>query len=95
MYIAFSMGKTNMEKIVVEVEVNWMEAGVRNKLVGKITEIKGDDMMSLIKMTVDGWNTSPLVSSVMTKESLQDANFKEGDTVEALIKAVNVVFVKH
>lgn len=95
MYIAFSMGKTNMEKIVVEVEVNWMEAGVRNKLVGKITEIKGDNMMSLIKMTVDGWNTSPLVSSVMTKESLQDANFKEGDTVEALIKAVNVVFVKH
>ncbi len=31
-----------------------MEAGVRNKLVGKITEIKGDNMMSLIKMTVDG-----------------------------------------
>jgi molybdopterin-binding protein len=30
----------------------------------------------------------------MTKESLEDAGFKEGDTVEALIKAINVVFVK-
>lgn len=31
-----------------------MEAGVRNKLVGRITEIKSDEVMSLIKMTVDG-----------------------------------------
>jgi molybdopterin-binding protein len=31
----------------------------------------------------------------MTEESLRDAAFKEGDTVEALIKAINVVFVKH
>jgi molybdopterin-binding protein len=31
----------------------------------------------------------------MTKESLEDTGFKKGDTVEALIKAINVVFVKH
>jgi len=30
----------------------------------------------------------------MTKESLEDAGFKKGDKVEALIKAINVVFVK-
>jgi len=72
-----------------------MEAGVRNKLVGRITEIKSNEVMSLIKMTVDGWGDFPLISSVMTRESLQDANFKEGDTVEALVKAVNVVFVKN
>ncbi|MCS4464594.1 hypothetical protein JTT01_12805 [Clostridium botulinum] len=28
------------------------------------------------------------------KESLEDAGFKEGDRVEALVKAINVVFVK-
>lgn len=71
-----------------------MEAGVRNKLIGKVEEIKADNVMAQIKMTVDGWNNSPLVTSVMTKESLEDAGFKEGDTVEALIKAINVVFVK-
>jgi len=30
----------------------------------------------------------------MTRESLEDAGFKEGDRVEALVKAINVVFVK-
>jgi molybdopterin-binding protein len=30
----------------------------------------------------------------MTKDSLEDANFKNGDTVGALVKAINVVIVK-
>lgn len=30
----------------------------------------------------------------MTRESLEDSGFKQGDKVEALIKAVNVIFVK-
>lgn len=76
-------------------EVLYMEAGVRNKLFGVIDEIKRDDIMALVKMSVDGWNNAPEVASVMTRESLDDAGFKEGDTVEALIKAVNVVFVKN
>lgn len=71
-----------------------MEAGVRNKIIGKVDEIKADNVMAQIKMTVDGWATSPVVTSVMTKESLEDAGFKEGDKVEALVKAINVVFVK-
>jgi len=71
-----------------------MQVGVRNKLYGKIDEIKMDQLMAQIKMTVDGWNNSPVVTSVMTRESLEDAGFKQGDKVEALIKAVNVIFVK-
>lgn len=71
-----------------------MEAGVRNKLVGKVEEIKSDTVMAQIKMSVDGWANSPVITSVMTKESLEDAGFKQGDTVEALIKAINVVFVR-
>ena len=71
-----------------------MEVGVRNKLFGTIDEIKADQLMAQIKMTVDGWNNSPVVTSVMTRESLEDAGFKQGDRVEALIKAVNVVFLK-
>ena len=32
----------------------FVEAGVRNKIIGKIDEIKRDDIMAQIKMTVDG-----------------------------------------
>lgn len=31
-----------------------MEAGVRNKIIGKVDEIKFDNVMAQIKMTVDG-----------------------------------------
>ncbi|APQ72364.1 hypothetical protein RSJ9_864 [Clostridium botulinum] len=31
-----------------------MEAGVRNKIIGKVDEIKVDNVMAQIKMTVDG-----------------------------------------
>lgn len=31
-----------------------MEAGVRNKLVGVIEEIKTDDLMALVKISVEG-----------------------------------------
>ncbi|AJD30993.1 hypothetical protein VT96_0217380 [Clostridium sporogenes] len=31
-----------------------MEAGVRNKIIGKVDEIKSDNVMAQIKMTVDG-----------------------------------------
>jgi molybdopterin-binding protein len=30
----------------------------------------------------------------MTKDSLEDSGFRKGDHVEALVKAINVVFVK-
>jgi molybdopterin-binding protein len=34
------------------------------------------------------------IASVMTRESLEEVGFKQGDNVTALIKAINVVFVK-
>ena len=72
-----------------------MEAGVRNQLSGTIEEIKSDEIMALVRMAVDGWQNFPVVASVMTRESLEDSGFKEGDHVKALIKAINVVFVKN
>ena len=67
-----------------------MEAGVKNKFVGKITAIKSDDIMAQVTVQV-GDNT---ITSVMTTESLHDAGFKEGDTVTALTKAIHVVLIK-
>ena len=67
-----------------------MQAGVRNQLRGRITEIKTGDIMSQVSMQV-GDNE---ITSVMTTESLKDAGLKEGDAATALIKAIHVVMVK-
>lgn len=73
-----------------------MEAGVRNSLTGQIEAIKHDGLMAQITMWVGTWgNQAPRITSVMTKDSLLDAGFNEGDQVKALVKAINVVMVKH
>lgn len=36
-----------------------------------------------------------LVSNINYLYCLEDAGFKKGDRVDALVKAINVVFVKH
>ena len=67
-----------------------MQAGVRNKLTGKVIDIKQGDIMSEVIIQV-GDNE---ITSVMTTDSLSEVGFKKGDTVTALIKAINVVMVK-
>lgn len=67
-----------------------MEAGVRNSFLGQITEIKKGTLMAEVVMKA-GDNE---ITSVMTIDSLEDVGFKEGQSVTALIKAVNVVLVK-
>jgi len=67
-----------------------MHAGVRNQLRGEIIDIKRGTVMSEVRVRV-GDN---VITSVMTIDSLEDGNFKEGDAVTALTKAVSVVLVK-
>ncbi len=70
-----------------------MKAGVRNKISGKIVEIKQGDIMSEVVIQMEDSNQLQ-VTSVMTTDSLQEAGFKIGDSATALIKAINVVLVK-
>ncbi len=73
-----------------------MEAGVRNNIMGEVEEIKLGDVMAQVTMWVGGWmDNSIRLTSVMTRDSLEDAGFQKGDKVHALVKAINVVFVKH
>ena len=72
-----------------------MEAGVRNNLFGQVEAIKQDGLMAQVTMWVGGWSEgAPRITSVMTKDSLLDAGFNNGDKVGALVKAINVVMVK-
>ena len=68
-----------------------MKHGARNQLTGKVTSIKRGTVMCQVKLEV-----APGVpmASVMTLDSLDDLGIKEGDTVQVIVKAVNVLLGK-
>lgn len=68
-----------------------MKHGARNQIEGKVVEIKKGALMCQVKLEIPADNT---MSSVMTLESLDDLDIKEGDKVKAIVKAVNVLLVK-
>lgn len=67
-----------------------MKTGARNRIKGKVSSIKSDTIMSLVKFET----ASGEMASVLTTESLEDLNLKIGDEVDLLIKAINVLPVK-
>jgi molybdopterin-binding protein len=68
-----------------------MKYGARNAISAKVTSIKSGDVMSLVKFEV----TDPAqMASVLTSESLEDLDLKEGDEVQLVIKAIHVLPVK-
>jgi molybdate transport system regulatory protein len=68
-----------------------MKVGARNRIVGKVTEIKKGSVMSLVKVTIPA---SSRMASVMTIESLRELGLKKGDAVEVVVKAVNVLLIR-
>ena len=68
-----------------------MKYGARNKITAKVTSVKSDQIMSLVKFDV---TTPAQMASVLTTESVQDLNLKVGDTVQLVIKAIHVLPVK-
>ena len=68
-----------------------MKTGARNQLIGEVTEIKRGTLMSMAKLTIPA---GAVMSSVMTIESLEDLDLKEGDKVKVIVKAVNVLLQK-
>jgi molybdate transport system regulatory protein len=68
-----------------------MKPGARNQLTGKVTSIKSDEIMSLVKFSV----TVPReMASVLTTESVKDMGLNIGDEVELVIKAIHVLPLK-
>lgn len=68
-----------------------MKHGARNDLVGRVTKIKSGDVMTHVKVHISGDFD---ISSVMTSESLEALELKEGDKVHVIVKAVNVLLAK-
>ena len=68
-----------------------MELSARNQLKGKITGVDKGAVMANIKIEV----TSPnVITAVITKESAEKLDLKEGDDVSAIIKSTEVIIGK-
>jgi len=65
-----------------------MKYGARNQLQGEIVEIKRGMVMCQVKVKI---RTPATMCSVMTLDSLEDLGVKEGDQVNLIAKAVNVL----
>jgi molybdopterin-binding protein len=68
-----------------------MKIGARNRLEGKVTEIKRGTVMCQVKVQIAG---GAQMESVMTLDSLDELGIKVGDTVRVAVKAVNVLLIK-
>jgi len=68
-----------------------MRVGARNRITGRVTDIKKGKLMCLVKIEVPARSH---LASVMTLESLDELALKKGDSIEVIVKAVNVLLVK-
>ena len=67
-----------------------MKVGARNRIVGKVTEIKKGSIMCQVKIEIP----ASAMSSVMTLDSLEEMGLKKGDSVNVVVKGVNVLLIK-
>ena len=68
-----------------------MKYGARNQLRGEVAEIKRGTVMCQVKVKIPAQS---VMCSVMTLESLDDLGLKQGDSVQVLAKAVNVLLAR-
>lgn len=68
-----------------------MKIGARNKIEGKVVQVKKGSVMSQVKVKIDG----PVeMESVMTLDSLEELGVKKGDKVRVVVKAISVLLLK-
>ena len=68
-----------------------LKISARNRLKGKVVAVEKDGITAKVKIDV---NVPAVVTAVITKEAVEDLNIKVGDTVEAIVKATEVMIAK-
>ena len=63
----------------------------RNKLEGVVKKIENGAVASTVKIEI---SKSVNLTSMITKEAVEELNLKEGDKVEAIIKATEIMISK-
>lgn len=68
-----------------------MKLSARNQIKGKIVSVDIGAIMSKVRIDIGGGNT---ITSVISKESVEDLALKKGDEVVAIIKSTEVMIGK-
>lgn len=68
-----------------------MKISARNNLEGKIENVELGAVMASIKIKVEEPGT---ITALITKESAEGLNLKEGDKVSAIIKSTEIIVGK-
>lgn len=71
--------------------MNKMELSARNQLKGKVESVTTGQVMASIKIKVEDPKT---ITAVITKESVEKLDIKEGDDITAIIKSTEVIVGK-
>jgi len=68
-----------------------MKLSARNQIKGKITSVETGAVMAKVKIDIGGGNT---LTSLISKESVEDLALKKGDDITAIIKSTEVIIGK-
>jgi len=76
-------------------EEYWEAAGLkisaRNRLKGIVKNVEKGDIIAKVKMEI---NAPTTITALISREAVEDLNIKVGDSVEAVIKATEVMIAK-
>ena len=67
-----------------------MKTSARNLITGKIIRVETDKIMAKVVVEIQ----PAAITSVITKESVEDLDLKVGDTVKVMVKSTSVMIVK-
>jgi molybdopterin-binding protein len=67
-----------------------MAISARNNLKGKIVDIKLGDVVAQVTISVEAGT----VESIITRQSVEEMNLQNGDSVSAVVKATEVMISK-
>ncbi len=72
-------------------EVVGLKISARNRLKGKVKEVEKDKVTAKVKVQIE---VPVTVTALISREAVEDLEIKPGDTVEAVIKATEVMIAK-
>jgi molybdopterin-binding protein len=68
-----------------------MKISARNALKGKVEGVKLGVVMASVKIKIE---SPDIITAIITKESVEDLDIKDGDEVLAIIKSTEVMVCK-
>ena len=68
-----------------------MRISARNQIEGVVKKIEKGEVASTVKIEIVG---SAILTSMLTKEAVEDLDLKKGDKVEAVIKSTEILVLK-